>query len=195
MSNPVINTDLTAKARIRQVALELFALNGSDGTSMRAISSRAGVTVGLITHHFGTKAGLIQAVEDDLLDGIANAIAYQESDESVDGVVRKLDQRLLDHIDDNPLVAAYLRRMMLIEGNGAGSDLTERFTRLALRQIQDLRRHGIASTSREPEDQVMQVMLVKLGQVLMQPFVDQIVGHLGRDPQRYQLSLRKTRSA
>ena len=132
MSNPVINTDLTAKARIRQVALELFALNGSDGTSMRAISSRAGVTVGLITHHFGTKAGLIQAVEDDLLDGIANAIAYQESDESVDGVVRKLDQRLLDHIDDNPLVAAYLRRMMLIEGNGAGSDLTERFTRLAL---------------------------------------------------------------
>ena len=195
MSNPVINTDLTAKARIRQVALELFALNGSDGTSMRAISSRAGVTVGLITHHFGTKAGLIQAVEDDLLDGIANAIAYQESDASVDGVVRKLDQRLLDHIDDNPLVAAYLRRMMLIEGNGAGSDLTERFTRLALRQIQDLRRHGIASTSREPEDQVMQVMLVKLGQVLMQPFVDQIAGHLGRDPQRYQLSLRKTRSA
>jgi len=195
MSNPVINTDLTAKARIRQVALELFALNGSDGTSMRAISSRAGVTVGLITHHFGTKAGLIQAVEDDLLDGIANAIAYQESDESVDGVVRKLDQRLLDHIDDNPLVAAYLRRMMLIEGNGAGSDLTERFTRLALRQIQDLRRHGIASTSREPEDQVMQVMLVQLGQVLMQPFVDQIAGHLGRDPQRYQLSLRKTRSA
>ena len=113
----------------------------------------------------------------------------------MDGVVRKLDQRLLDHIDDNPLVAAYLRRMMLIEGNGAGSDLTERFTRLALRQIQDLRRHGIASTSREPEDQVMQVMLVKLGQVLMQPFVDQIAGHLGRDPQRYQLSLRKTRSA
>ena len=195
MSHPVINVDLTAKARIRQAALELFALNGSDGTSMRAISSRAGVTVGLITHHFGTKAGLIQAVEDDLLDGIANAIAYQETDESVDGVVRKLDQRLLDHIDANPLVAAYLRRMMLIEGNGAGADLTERFTRMALRQIQDLRRRGIASTSRDAEDQVMQVMLVQLGQVLMQPFVDQIAGHLGQDPQRYQLSLRKTRTA
>ena len=195
MSHPVINVDLTAKARIRQVALELFALNGSDGTSMRAISSRAGVTVGLITHHFGTKAGLIKAVEDDILDGIENAIAYQESDESVDGVVKKLDQRLLDHIDGSPLVAAYLRRMMLIEGNGAGSDLTQRFTRLALRQIQDLRRRGIASTLREAEDQVMQVMLVQLGQVLMQPFVDQIAGHLGRDPQRYQLSLRKTRSA
>ena len=193
MPNPVINTDLTAKARIRQVALELFATNGSDGTSMRAISSRAGVTVGLITHHFGTKAGLIEAVEDDILDGIEKAIAYQESDAHVDGVVRKLDQRLLDHIAANPLVADYLRRMMLIEGNGAGADLTERFTRMALRQIQDLRRRGIASTARDAEEQVMQVMLVQLGQVLMQPYVDQIAGYLGQDPQRYQLSLRKTR--
>ena len=73
-----LNADLTAKARIRQVALELFALNGADATSMRAISSRAGVTVGLITHHFGTKAGLIQAVEDDLLNGIQKAIEYNQ---------------------------------------------------------------------------------------------------------------------
>lgn len=194
MPSPILNADLTAKARIRQIALELFATNGADATSMRAISSRAGVTVGLITHHFGTKAGLIQAVEDDLLDGIQRAIAYKESDATIDGVVKKLDQRLLDHIDANPLVAAYLRRMMLIEGNGAGSDLTERFTRMALRQIKDLRRRGIASTSREPEDQVMQVMLVQLGQVLMQPFVDQIAGHLDRDPQQYRLSLRKTKA-
>lgn len=188
-----LNADLTAKARIRQVALELFALNGADATSMRAISSRAGVTVGLITHHFGTKAGLIQAVEDDLLNGIQKAIEYKETDATVDGVVRKLDQRLMDHIDANPLVAAYLRRMMLIEGNGEGSDITERFTRMALRQIKDLRRHGIASTAREAEDQVMQVMLVQLGQVLMQPFVDQIAGYLQRDPDQYRLSLRKTK--
>lgn len=194
MSSPVLNADLTAKARIRQVALELFALNGADATSMRAISSRAGVTVGLITHHFGTKAGLIQAVEDDLLNGIKDAITYQQSDASVDGVVRKLDQRLLDHIDENPLVAAYLRRMMLIEGNGEGSDLTERFLQMALGQIRDLRLRGIASTAREPEEQVMQVMLVQLGQVLMQPYVDQIAGYLNRDPEQYRLSLRKTRS-
>src|SRR5690625_6558390 len=88
MSSPILNADLTAKARIRQIALELFATNGADATSMRAISSRAGVTVGLITHHFGTKAGLIQAVEDDLLDGIQRAIAYKESDATIDGVVR-----------------------------------------------------------------------------------------------------------
>lgn len=194
MSTAELNADLTAKARIRQVALELFALNGADATSMRAISSRAGVTVGLITHHFGTKSGLIQAVEDDILAGIQHAIAYKESDAHVDVVVRALDQRLLDHVAENPLVVAYLRRMMLIEPGGEGSDLTERFTRMALEQIKDLRRRGIASTSREAEDQVMQVMLVQLGQVLLQPFLQQIAGHLDRDPEQYRLSLRKTRN-
>lgn len=193
MSTAELNADLTAKARIRQVALELFALNGADATSMRAISSRAGVTVGLITHHFDTKAGLIQAVEDDILSGIRNAIAYKTSDASVDGVVRALDQRLMDHMEEKPLVVAYLRRMMLIETNGEGTDITERFTQMALDQIEDLRRHGIASTTREAEDQVMQVMLVQLGQVLLQPFVQHIAGHLGRDPEQYQLSLRKTK--
>ncbi|MDN6637032.1 MAG: TetR/AcrR family transcriptional regulator, partial [Yaniella sp.] len=169
MPTAELNADLTAKARIRQVALELFALNGADATSMRAISSRAGVTVGLITHHFGTKAGLIQAVEDDILSGIQHAIAYKETDANVDGVVRALDQRLMDHVEQNPLVVAYLRRMMLIETNGEGTDITERFTHMALDQIEDLRHRGIASTSREAEDQVMQVMLVQLGQVLLQP--------------------------
>lgn len=193
MSTVELNADLTAKARIRQVALELFALNGADATSMRAISSRAGVTVGLITHHFGTKAGLIQAVEDDILSGIENAIAYKESDANVDGVVKALDQRLLDHVNENPLVVAYLRRMMLIEPDDLGSDLTERFTLMALRQIQDLRQRGIASISRDAEDQVMQVMLVQLGQILMQPFLGQIAGHLNKDPEQYHLSLRKTK--
>src|SRR5699024_1836392 len=182
MPTAELNADLTAKARIRQVALELFALNGADATSMRAISSRAGVTVGLITHHFGTKSGLIQAVEDDILAGIQHAIAYKESDADVDVVVRALDQRLLDHVAENPLVVAYLGRMMLIETGGEGSDLAERVTRMALEQIKDLRRRGIASTSREAEDQVMQVMLVQLGQVLLQPFLQQIAGHLDRDP-------------
>src|SRR5699024_434614 len=80
MPTAELNADLTAKPRIRPAALELSALNVADATSMRAISSRAGVTVGLITHHFGTKAVLIQAVEDNILSGIQHAIAYKETD-------------------------------------------------------------------------------------------------------------------
>src|SRR5699024_7683814 len=70
MTTSELNTYFTAKARIRQVALELFARNGADATSMRAISSRAGVTVGWIWHRWGTRAGLLHADGDDMSAGL-----------------------------------------------------------------------------------------------------------------------------
>ena len=50
-------SDLTARARIRDVAVECFAEAGFDAP-FRTIAARAGVSPGLITHHFGSKAAL-----------------------------------------------------------------------------------------------------------------------------------------
>lgn len=51
------SADLTARARIRDAAIECFAETGFD-TPFRVIAARAGVSPGLITHHFGSKAAL-----------------------------------------------------------------------------------------------------------------------------------------
>jgi AcrR family transcriptional regulator len=50
-------SDLTARARIRDAAVECFAELGFD-VPFRTIATRADVSPGLITHHFGTKATL-----------------------------------------------------------------------------------------------------------------------------------------
>jgi AcrR family transcriptional regulator len=50
-------SDLTARARIRDAAIQCFAEEGFD-TGLRAIALRAGVSPGLITHHFGSKGAL-----------------------------------------------------------------------------------------------------------------------------------------
>ena len=42
--------DLTAKARIRNTALDLYATHGEDRISLRAIAAEAGVAVGLVQH-------------------------------------------------------------------------------------------------------------------------------------------------
>jgi AcrR family transcriptional regulator len=47
-------SDLTARARIRDAAVACFAEQGF-GASYRTIAQRAGVSPGLITHHFGSK--------------------------------------------------------------------------------------------------------------------------------------------
>ncbi|MFZ5871946.1 MAG: TetR family transcriptional regulator, partial [Actinomycetota bacterium] len=67
--------DITAKARIRNAALELFARDGVEGTSLRAVAAAAGVTVGLIVHHYGTKEALREAVELAIVEQFADAIA------------------------------------------------------------------------------------------------------------------------
>ena len=56
--------DVTARARIRDVALALFAERGVAGTSLRGVAAAAGVSTGLVQHHFGSKDGLRQACDD-----------------------------------------------------------------------------------------------------------------------------------
>jgi TetR/AcrR family transcriptional regulator, regulator of cefoperazone and chloramphenicol sensitivity len=60
--------DLTARARIRDAALRLFAERGIDGASIRDIAKAAGVSGGLVRHHFGSKEGLRNACDTYALD-------------------------------------------------------------------------------------------------------------------------------
>ncbi|HEY8700706.1 MAG TPA: TetR family transcriptional regulator [Arthrobacter sp.] len=48
------NPELTARTRLRNAAIECFAIDGFD-VSVRTIASRAAVSAGLVRHHFGSK--------------------------------------------------------------------------------------------------------------------------------------------
>ena len=50
------------RARILDAAETLFVEHGLDGTSMRMITSRAGVNLAAINYHFGSKDSLIQEI-------------------------------------------------------------------------------------------------------------------------------------
>jgi AcrR family transcriptional regulator len=50
--------DLTARARIRDAAMRHFAEEGFEKATIRGIAETAGVSSGLIRHHFGSKEAL-----------------------------------------------------------------------------------------------------------------------------------------
>jgi AcrR family transcriptional regulator len=56
--------DRTTAARIRDAAITEFAANGVDGTSIRTIAATAGVSPGLVIHHFGSKDELRVACDE-----------------------------------------------------------------------------------------------------------------------------------
>lgn len=62
--------DLTARARIRDAALELFAERGYRGASIRDVAGAAGVSAGLVQHHFGSKEGLRAACDEHVLEAL-----------------------------------------------------------------------------------------------------------------------------
>ncbi|WP_104091724.1 TetR/AcrR family transcriptional regulator [Arthrobacter sp. GMC3] len=62
-----VQEDLTARARLRDAAIEGFAAGGFD-ESLRAIAARAGVSAGLVRHHFGSKELLRAECDATVLD-------------------------------------------------------------------------------------------------------------------------------
>ena len=58
LSDDPVFEDLTARARIREAAIRLFAEHGVEETAILDIAKEAGVSGGLIRHHFGSKEGL-----------------------------------------------------------------------------------------------------------------------------------------
>jgi TetR/AcrR family transcriptional regulator, regulator of cefoperazone and chloramphenicol sensitivity len=74
--------DLTARARIRDAALVLFAEGGYSGTSIREVAKAAAVSPGLVQHHFGSKEGLREACDAHVLETLrANATKKLERTE------------------------------------------------------------------------------------------------------------------
>jgi AcrR family transcriptional regulator len=68
--------DLTARARIREAALRHFAEEGYERATIRGIARTAGVSPGLLRHHFGSKEELRQAC-DEYVSGVLHLLNAQ----------------------------------------------------------------------------------------------------------------------
>lgn len=161
--------DLTAKARIRNTALDLYATHGEDRISLRAIAAEAGVAVGLVQHHFKTKAGLRNAVDQLVVDYFAGALAEVPEDAST--AVR--DDAVRDMLQANPAVVDYVRRALL-QPNAADSHLVDVLVDLTQREVRAARKTGRASTTRRENTQVVAVLARQMGELLLAPMVDAV---------------------
>ncbi|HEU0190752.1 MAG TPA: helix-turn-helix domain-containing protein [Mycobacterium sp.] len=169
--------DLTAKARIRNAAMDLYAEFGEDGTSMRDIAARAGVTVGLVVHHFKTKDGIRSAVEELVVDYFAHAIAQAPVDGTPRQVALARDASVTKMLESNPAVVDYLRRALL-DPAGLRGELLQRLTELTRTELVKARTTGIASGRRSESTQIIDIMVRQLGRLFLQPMIDTMWGHV-----------------
>ena len=110
--------DFTARARIRDAAVRRFGAEGF-GASVRAIALDAGVSPGLVIHHFGSKDGLRAACDEHVLRLIREA----ETDAfTASGPIELM--RELAEIDEFAPLVGYLVQTLQTGGDLAAALLT-----------------------------------------------------------------------
>ena len=67
------------RARIQQIALELFAEQGYERTSLREIAERLGVTKAALYYHFKSKEDIVHSFTDDYFAQLDTLVAWAES--------------------------------------------------------------------------------------------------------------------
>ena len=161
--------------RLCDAALELFGEHGYDATGVRAIAERAGVTAGLVVHHYGSKEGLRQAVDRFVLASIADAFAeLQVIGPGSDHLeIRKRGFRVL--FQQRPYMGRYIRRSLL-EGTEASVALFDRILAVSRSLLEPLQQAGLVRPSGDPEAQVLLAMLSGLLPVLLPRHIER---HLG----------------
>lgn len=169
--------DLTAKARIRNAAMDLYAEYGEDRTSMRAIASAANVTVGLLVHHFGTKDRIRDAVEQLVVDYFAQAIAEVPAEGTPTEIAVARNAAVEQMLESHPAVVNYLRRALLDPAGPRGT-LLERLAELTRKELAKARAAGTIPVQRRESTQIIGIMVRQLGQLFLQPMVDSMWDYL-----------------
>jgi AcrR family transcriptional regulator len=174
----VQRNDLTARARIRDAALELFAQAGVGSTSMRSVAARAGVSPSLVVHHFRTKAGLRDAVDEAVVNAFGEALHAVDLSGSPHEVAAQFEVVLSGLIGENQSLRDYLARSLL-EATPAGHRLFGALLDLVDTGLAALDANGHLAPGSDPVWRSYTATFIIFGPVLLHR---QIAERLGSDP-------------
>jgi TetR/AcrR family transcriptional regulator, regulator of cefoperazone and chloramphenicol sensitivity len=178
-SEPADQGDLRARAVIRDQALRLFADHGPDAVSLRRVAAAAGVSPALVVHHFGSRAGLREAV-DGYVAGVFHDLfaAMGDADFSAPDVGGSFAELITSRLPADSPVPVYLRRLLLA-GDDAGRALFRRWYELTAQMLDGMAAAGMIRPSADPQVRAAFLMVNDLAVFLMR---DQLTAVLGVDP-------------
>ena len=179
--------DLTSRAVIRDEALRLFAELGPEVVSLRRVAAAAGVSPGLVAHHFGSKAGLREAVDthvERVFDALFAALDDTDwSSEPTDGALAgSLAEAFVSALPADSPIPAYLRRLLL-SGDPAGQRLFTRWYEASRVVLDRLQAAGAVRPAGDPAVRTAFLMVNDLAVLLLREQLSAVLGvdPLGRD--------------
>ena len=169
--------DLTGRARIRQAAFRLFAERGVDATSLRAIAEAAGTSAPLVVHHFGSKEGLVRAVDEAAIARFRTTLDEIPTDQPPDALSAEFGAAFARVIGGDPVMRAYLRRALL-EDDPSSTVLLDELLATTRAGLATLDEAGGLRPLADDEWRPYQVLFLSLGPMLLEPLLQrELDGH------------------
>jgi AcrR family transcriptional regulator len=177
-----VSDDRTARAVIRDEALRMFAVRGPDAVRLREIAAAAGVSPGLVVHHFGSLDGLRAVVDQYVVDTfdaiLAEAIERGAPDPYGPVASGAITTLLAAHLPADSPIPGYLRRMLLA-GTDQARELFARLQRMSRAALDDMVAAGVSAPGADPDVRAAFLMVNDLALLLLR---DRLTETLGVDP-------------
>ncbi|WP_113718919.1 TetR/AcrR family transcriptional regulator [Arthrobacter dokdonensis] len=152
--------DLTGRARLRDAAIECFAAQGFE-ESLRAIAARAGVSAGLVRHHFGSKENLRAECDATVLERYRKLKV-----DSLNAEPSVMFAQLPSSREGGILMVYILRSVR--DGGAAGRAFLESLVAEGIEFSADAVARGLVVPSRNEEARVRHLVRQSVGALIVQ---------------------------
>jgi AcrR family transcriptional regulator len=116
------------RARIQQVALELFAEQGYERTSLREVAERLGVTKAALYYHFKSKEDIVRSFTEDYFTRLDGLIAWGRDQPPAAHTSHELLDRYISIVMEGGEVFRFLERNQAsLRGSEDGKHRFEQF--------------------------------------------------------------------
>ncbi|MBI3228392.1 MAG: TetR/AcrR family transcriptional regulator [Mycolicibacterium cosmeticum] len=153
--------------KIRDAALVSFAAQGVGATSLREVACAAGVSIGLVQHHFGTKAGLVDAVDQHVTQVLRTTLASGPGPTTLDAFGQQVTALLVQHTT----VVDYLARS-LVEDTPVGSSIFDTLIEQGMVRWQLRADEGLTRDDLDHTWAALNPVLLFFGTVLLRSHID-----------------------
>lgn len=177
---PHVETPST-RERICEAALEGFAESGVAATSIRDVAAAAGVSPGLVQHHFATKDKLREAVNEYVVARAAETFAELPSGQSAEEIQKELGDRVTGWAREHPEALLYVARLAA-DGDPSALEIFDAFVGIADHQWGRLAEEGLLRPDVDLHWAALQAIVLILGSALFERAISRHLTSPWRDP-------------
>jgi AcrR family transcriptional regulator len=163
--------DLTARARIRDAALSYFTEYGYERATIREIARAAGVSQGLVRHHFGSKEELRRACDVYVLQALREYLEHAVTDEGLH------DPRTLKQARD-PLrpFGRYLARALIDDDSDSAGQIFDEMVAMTEQVLAEADKRRSAPPSADLRTRAALMVAMELGIPAFQAHISRSIG-------------------